>query len=169
MKKVFLFLFCFSLSIVAVHAQEIFSKGTSVLNAGVGLGSGIPIEVSYERSILSDLIHNDNGAIGIGAYGSWYSNTASDWRYSHIVLGARGAFHYQFVEKLDTYAGLMLGYNIASAKWTGDGESIGTASASAFDFSLFLGARYFFKPKFGIYAEAGYGIAFLSAGVTLKF
>jgi hypothetical protein len=154
----------------AANAQDIFRKGAQRLNAGIGIGSGIPVEVSYERSIMDGLIKKTgNGAIGVGAYGSWYNNSVGDWSYNYYVLGARGAFHYQFVDKLDTYAGLMLGYNVATSKWAGDGEAYGTASGSTFAFSSFIGARYFFKPSLGVYAEAGYGVAFLSGGITLKF
>jgi hypothetical protein len=160
----------FLILVSAASAQDIFRKGAQRLNAGIGVGSGIPVEVSYERSVVDGLIKStDNGAIGIGAYGSWYHNNVADWSYNYYVLGARGAFHYQFVDKLDTYAGLMLGYNIATSRWAGSGEAYGTASGSVFAFSTFIGARYFFKPSLGVYAEAGYGISFLSAGVTFKF
>jgi opacity protein-like surface antigen len=167
-KKFFLLSGLFLLFMSAANAQEIFSKGTQFVNAGIGLGSYIPVEVSYERSIVDGLIKGQNGAIGVGAYLGYYGQTLYDWRYNHYVLGGRGAFHYQFIPKLDTYGGLMLGYNIASVKWVGDGESVGTASGSAFGYSVFVGARYFFKPKLGVYSEIGYGIAYLSAGVTFK-
>jgi hypothetical protein len=167
----FLFSAGLFLTLVSVaSAQDIFRKGAQRLNAGVGVGAGIPVEVSYERSIIDGLVRKtDNGAIGVGAYGSWYHDRIGDWSYNYYVLGARGAFHYQFVDKLDTYAGLMLGYNIATSRWAGDGEAYGTASGSVFAFSSFIGARYFFKPSLGVYAEAGYGIAFLSGGITFKF
>jgi hypothetical protein len=167
MKKMLLAGLCL-LWMVAANGQEIFSKGAQRVNAGIGVGSGIPVEVSYEHSVIDGLIKGNNGAIGVGAYGGWYHRGLSDWSYNHYVLGARGAFHYQFIEKLDTYGGLMLGYNIATASWAGEGESIGTAAGSAFDFSLFVGGRYFFKPKLGVYGELGYGISYLSVGVTFK-
>jgi hypothetical protein len=158
----------FLFSMMAANGQEIFSKGAQRIGLGVGVGTGIPVELSYERSIVDGLIKKKNGAIGVGAYGGWYHRNLYDWNYNHYVLGARGAFHYQFVEKLDTYGGLMLGYNIATASWAGDGESIGTASGSTFGYSLFVGARYFFKPKLGVYSEVGYGISYLSVGITFK-
>jgi hypothetical protein len=160
----------FLLLVSSANAQDIFRKGAQRLNAGIGIGSGIPVEVSYERSVVDGLIQDtDNGAIGVGAYASWYHDNTANWSYNYYILGARGAFHYQFVEKLDTYAGLMLGYNIATSSWAGNGAAIGTASGSAFTFSTFIGARYFFKPSIGVYAEAGYGISFISAGVTFSF
>ena len=155
----------FLIAVVAVNAQDVFSKGTNILNAGIGVGTGIPVEVSFEHSIIDGLIKGENGAIGIGAYGGWYHNSEGDWSYNHYVIGARGAFHYQFVDKLDTYAGTMLGYNIASVS----GDGVGSATGSVFDFSLFVGARYFFKPNLGVYAEAGYGVSNLGVGVALKF
>ena len=168
-KKILLVSGLFLTILSAAHAQDIFRKGTQFVNAGIGIGSYIPVEVSYERSILDGLIKGRNGAIGVGAYLGYYGNTESDWRYSHYVIGARGAFHYQFIPKLDTYGGLMIGYNIASVKWVGEGESVGAASGSALGYSLFVGGRYFFKPNFGVYGELGYGVAYLSAGVTFKF
>jgi hypothetical protein len=161
-----------SLFVLAANGQEIFQKGTNVVNLGIGLGSYIPIEASYEHSLVDGLINGDNGAIGLGAYLGWYSDSESflggKMSYSDIVIGARGAFHYQFVDNLDTYAGLMLGYDIASATWKGEGISP-SVSASAVTFSAFLGARYSFTPSIGAYAELGYGIAYLSVGVALKF
>jgi hypothetical protein len=172
MKKVILFS-VISLFVVSANAQDIFQKGTSVLNLGVGLGSHIPVEASFEYGVADKLINGENGSIGIGGYLAYYSYsnsyTGGKWNYSDIVLGARGAFHYQFVEKLDTYAGLMLGYDIVSSKWKGDGVAIGSASASALALSAFLGARYYFTPKVAAYGELGYGIANLSVGVALKF
>jgi hypothetical protein len=170
-KLIILGLFSFFI-VVAAGAQEIFQKGTSVLNIGVGLGSDIPVEASYEYSVVDGLVDGQNGAIGIGAYAAYYGQSMSfgdaKVSYNDIVIGARGTFHYQFVDKLDTYAGLMLGYDIASAKASGGGE-VATASASEFALSAFLGARYSFTPSVGAYAELGYGIAYLSVGVALKF
>ncbi|MDR0749973.1 MAG: hypothetical protein LBF62_10470 [Tannerellaceae bacterium] len=169
MKKFLFSAGLFLILVSAASAQDIFRKGAQRLNAGIGIGDGIPVEVSYERSVVDGLIKSSgNGSIGLGAYGGWYHRGIDDWSYNHYVLGARGAFHYQFVEKLDTYGGLMLGYNIATASWKGAGESIGTAAGSVFDFSLFVGGRYFFKPNLGIYGELGYGISYLSIGVTFK-
>jgi hypothetical protein len=36
-------------------------------------------------------------------------------------------------------------------------------------YSLFAGARYFLSDNFGVMAELGYGIAYLSLGASLKF
>jgi hypothetical protein len=172
MKKIIILsmVFCFA---VAANAQEIFQKGTNVLNLGIGIGSYIPVEVSFEHGIVSGLIKGENGSIGIGGYAGWYTDSNSypsgKLTYNNVLLGARGAFHYQFVDKLDTYAGLMLGYEIVSSKWSGGGLYNGVISTSGFTSACFLGARYYFSPTIAAYGELGYGIAYLKAGVALKF
>lgn len=150
MKKYFV-LGIISLFAVAANAQEIFQKGTTVLNLGVGVGSHIPVEASFEHGIVDGLIKRENGSIGIGGYVGWYNRNS-------FGLGVRGAFHYQFVDKLDTYAGLMLGYDIHG----------GTSASSLFP-SAFAGARYYFVPSLAVYSELGYGISYLSVGLALKF
>ena len=40
---------------------------------------------------------------------------------------------------------------------------------SGINWSLFLGARYFFTENVGAFAELGYGISNLNLGVTFKF
>ena len=43
-----------------------------------------------------------------------------------------------------------------------------TSRVATFDWSLFLGARYFFTEKIGGFAELGYGFYNLNLGVTFK-
>ncbi|MDR1356585.1 MAG: hypothetical protein LBJ58_02820 [Tannerellaceae bacterium] len=172
MKKLII-LSAFSFLIVAAAgAQEIFQKGTSVANIGIGLGHYVPIQASYEYSVVDGLIEGENGAIGVGGYLAYYGHSENlyggKFSYSDVVIGARGSFHYQFVDKLDTYAGLMLGYDIASAKWSGSGAET-AADGSGLSLSILAGARYYFTPSVAAYGEIGYGLAYLSVGVALKF
>jgi hypothetical protein len=157
MKKLLFFVIFLMAAMVNVNAQSTFKKGANVVNLGIGLGSYIPIEGSFEHGVVDGLIDGKNGSIGIGAYAGFYSYES----WAHGVLGARGAFHYQFVDKLDTYAGLMLGFNAVM--------SSGASATSGLGFSAFLGGRYYIKPKLAIYSELGYGIAYLSVGVAFKF
>jgi hypothetical protein len=174
MKRI-IFVLAISFFAVAAHAQEVFQKGSNVVNLGIGVGTHIPVvEASFEHGIIDGLIKGENGAIGIGGYVGWNSHSSDarlggEWHYSDIALGVRGAFHYQFVDKLDTYAGAMLGYNIVSSKWKGSGISTDPTSVSGLTYSTFVGARYYFAPSFAVYSELGYGIAYLSLGATLKF
>ena len=45
-----------------------------------------------------------------------YEYSGWGWKYSNIIIGARGNFHYPLMNKLDTYTGLLLGYNVSSFK-----------------------------------------------------
>ena len=176
-KKVFLAALALVGSASIANAQEIFSKGTSAINAGVGLGSyysGLtipPLSVSLDYGIVDNLINGNNGSISIGGFAGYTGGSQTYGTYkssfSYIALGGRGAFHYQFAPKLDTYAGLMLSYDIASASSNSDyvGASVAT---SGINWTLFLGGRYFFTEKIGGFAELGYGFYNLNLGVTFK-
>ena len=180
-------LFCAGFSI-GVNAQNTFSKGDKVVNLGIGIGSTLggsgyktsipPLSGSFELGIVDNLF-NDKSSLGVGGYlgysaNKWshsYGGESYGWKYSYIILGARGSFHYQLVDKLDTYAGIMLGYNISSSKAFGDwGYETGTASSyGGFIFSPYIGGRYYFTGNMAAFAELGYGIAYLQLGVSFKF
>jgi hypothetical protein len=171
--KVFVvFLFC-AVFTVGVNAQNMFSKGDNILNLGVGIGSTLggsggsmgipPLSVSYERGII-DQLFDDKSSLGLGAYLGYASHKWTGYTWSYTIFGVRGSVHYQLVDKLDTYGGLMLGYNSASVS----GDWVG-ASASEMLWSLYIGGRYYFKENIAAFAELGYGIAYLQLGVSLKF
>ena len=176
-------------------AQEVFPRGQKTLSLGVGVGSYLgpfgstlggdgykftipPVSLTYEQCVVDKLIR-DNGSIGVGGYvgvatnkwtTKWGGGGEYGWRYTYINLGVRGAFHYQFVKSLDTYAGTMLGYSIVSHKAIGEWGSDWsyTAASNSFAYSAFIGARYYVSDNFGLYAELGYGISALELGLTIK-
>jgi hypothetical protein len=161
--KVFvMFLFCAMFGITA-NAQNTFSKGDRVVNIGLGVGStyttytssAIPISGSYEFGIKDDLF-DDKSSLGVGAYLGF----ASSDRWNYTYLGVKGAVHYQFVEKLDTYAGLMLTMRLISGHGHSHNDLI---------LPFFIGGRYYFTDTVGAFAEIGHGIAYLQLGVAIKF
>ncbi len=173
----------FVLGFLVGNAQEV-AKGDKIVNLGVGLGSALysgsyysstvpPISGSLEV-VMDDQLFDGKGAWGLGGYlgyaASKYKYTGYDygWKYSNIIIGPRGYLHYNLVEKLDTYVGAMLGYNVVSSKWYGGGSSVGSASGSGVIFSGFVGARYFFNDNVAGMVELGSGIAYLNLGVALK-
>ena len=176
MKKFLLAAVAFVASVGAAQAQDLFSKGESALNIGIGIGHSYggygvsipPLSVAYDYSLVSNLINGNNGAITLGAY------TSMSYRYdgfaagsaSHTVLGVRGMFHYQFAPKLDTYAGLMLGYHIAS--YSSNINGYPGISGSGIDLGVLLGARYFFTDHVGMFTELGYSVPYWNLGVTFK-
>ena len=174
LKKVFLAALALIGSVSLANAQEVFHKGTTAINAGIGLGSyysGItipPLSVSLDYGVADNLINGNNGSISVGGFLGYTATKKfyGDAGASIAVLGARGAFHYQFAPKLDTYAGLMVSYDIASA--SSNNVDTSWVATSNFNWTLFLGGRYFFTEKIGAFAELGYGFYNLNLGVTFK-
>ena len=81
MKKFLLAAVAFMASLGAAQAQDLFSKGESALNIGIGIGHSYggygvsipPLSVAYDYSLVSNLINGNNGAITLGAYGAYTS------------------------------------------------------------------------------------------------
>lgn len=159
-----------------------FSKDDKVVNVGIGFGSTLysgsrytnktpPISGSFELGIKDNLF-DEKSSLGVGGYlgyrGAKMEEYSTGWKYSSIILGVRGAVHYQLVEKLDTYAGIMLGYNIASSSAIGPSMSGSSGSAGGVTASLYVGGRYYFADKIAAMVELGYGVAFLNLGVSFK-
>lgn len=182
MKKFLLLFAAVMLMLSQLSGQEpTFFKGDKVLNLGIGFGTTLytgshyksslpPLSASLEFGVADEII--DKGVIGVGPYAAYssykYEYMDWGWKYTNFILGAKGNFHYPLVDKLDTYTGLLLGYNIYSAKWTGTGDEIDRASSSSLVWSWFIGARYYFKESFAVMAELGYGVTYFNLGVALK-
>lgn len=154
---------------------QAFEKGDKLVNAGINLGGtygggGVGVGGSFEAGI--------HDFISVGAqvdYVSWnYGFTGYDWKYNFLTVGGRGSYHFgkHFikVDNLDVYAGLALGYRISQYKdpsgWSG---SYNNSYGSGVFLGGYAGARYFFKPTLGAFAEVGHNASPLKAGITFKF
>jgi hypothetical protein len=180
--KVLLLATLFAFGFLAVHAQNV-QKGDKVLNLGIGLGNALysgsyykssvpPISASLEV-VAKDGLFDGKGALGIGGYLGYaaYKWEYSGWGYTYtnIIIGPRGYIHYSFMDKLDTYAGLLIGYNIISAKEFGTSSGYDySSSSSGLIWSGFIGGRYYFSDKFAVMLELGSGITYLNIGIALK-
>lgn len=154
---------------------DAFKKGSLALNAGIGLGTpyaygtgGIPpLSVSVDYALpIADLPLSFGALFGFST--SSYRYSGYGWDFTNICIGVRGAYHFDFdVKGLDTYAGIMIGYNIVTT--TEIGTPTGYApSASALAWGGYIGARYFFIPNVGAFAELGYSFSYATLGVTVK-
>ena len=150
MKKKLLFLvavFCFLG--LGVQAQSTMSKGQLVGSLKVGFSDyGLPLGIAADYGVVSGFI-NGNAAVSVGGEVGVYISDA----YTHLSLAARGNFHYEFVNNLDTYLGLNLGL-----------------VGRSFALNGHLGARYYFG-KVGVGLEFGMGnhAAGGTIGVSMKF
>ncbi len=91
--------------------------------------------------------------------------------YSFITVGARAAYHLRLVKSLknlDTYANVMVGYKISKVTKVGF-DFFEPKNTGGFAYAFNVGANYMFIPNVGIFAEVGYGITIVNAGITVKF
>ena len=108
----------------------------------------VALSLSADYGVVSGFI-NGNAAVSVGGEVGVYISDV----YTHLSLAARGNFHYEFVDNLDTYLGLNLGL-----------------VGRSFALNGHLGARYYFG-KVGVGVEFGMGnhAAGGSIGVSMKF
>ena len=134
---------------LGAQAQGTMSKGQLVGSLKVGFSDyGLPLGLSADYGVVSGFI-NGNAAVSVGGEVGVYISDV----YTHLSLAARGNFHYEFVDNLDTYVGLNLG-----------------VLGRSFALNGHLGARYYFG-KFGVNVEFGMGnhAAGGTLGVSMKF
>ncbi len=184
MKKYILpFLFVIIFTVSAKAQNTTFNEGDKVANIGLGIGSTLysgssfgsvipPLSASVEFNVADELF-DEYSSVGVGGYlgfaGYNYTGFESDASFSNFLLGARGALHYQFIEQLDTYAGLMLGYRVVDWNTNVSGINFGTAASNGFLSAFYIGGRYYFNENIAAMLELGYGIAYINIGVAFKF
>ena len=183
MKRTILFSTVFVLSFVFASGQEpVFVKGSRVFNAGLGIGTTVfsstynrlvipPLSASLEIGVADNVI--DKGSVGVGPYLGFLSYkwkfSSYNAQYTNTIIGVRGNFHYPFVEKLDTYSGLLLGWDVVNVKETGDPYDNYEDSASHIAWAWFIGARSYFRENMAAMAELGYGPSYLNLGLAFSF
>lgn len=181
MKKLVLPFLIIYAAINHVNAQsEAFSERSRVLNLGVGLGSTWysgtyyevktpPVSASLEFGIADYIL--ERGSVGLGPYVGYssfkYEKGPGGYRYENILAGARCNFHYPFIERMDTYISLLVGYNYL--KSTPLESPDGPPEESRMRSALYIGIRYYLAEIFALMAEAGYGITYFNVGMTFKF
>lgn len=157
-QKIFVAMFAIvTLGLTSASAQ-VYQKGDNLLNLGIGLGGGFgtPIGASFEHGFTEN--------ISGGLMATYSSQDVVGFKLTYIIVGARASYHHDFgIENLDTYGGVMLGYN----KIGYDTGYIGSAGGVVY--SGYVGGRYYFTEKIGAFGEVGYGIANLTVGLAVKF
>jgi hypothetical protein len=174
----------FCLTAINTDAQT-FKKGDFVLNAGIGLGSRYvytnadtkipPVSVSADFGIVDNLFNVDKLSLGVGGYFGMtscgytysYGSYHYDWSWSYYIVGARGTIHYAVKDNFEVYGAVMLGYEFIT--YPSDYTLGGDNSDGDFFTGAVAGARYNFTKNFGVFAEVGAGIAWLNAGLSIKF
>ncbi|MDR1632550.1 MAG: hypothetical protein LBR97_06690 [Dysgonamonadaceae bacterium] len=180
LKVVFSFLFYLTFNL-GMNAQ-LFSKGDRVINLGIGVpsylgGNGYETKLplisgSFDYGLFDGLLE-EKAAIGVGGYLGYTANRFKyagnqGYDFSYLIIGPRASFHYNFVDKLDTYAGLLLGCNIVSSSSYGN-PGPKPDNGSRLIPALYFGGRYFLTDNIAGFAEIGFGISLIDVGVSFKF
>jgi len=173
------FVFLFAQDNLMAQTTDGFTnvKGVNFLNAGIGLGSyglygtgGLPLTASFEHGVTENI----SAGVSLGYVQRKY---VYDWKYTYIIFGARGSYHFNELlnlqePKLDVYGGAGLLYRHWKFKYThsgGDAVDDYKSSGGSVTVDLHAGGRYRFNEHIGAYAEVGYGISPLQLGVTVIF
>lgn len=187
---------CLAAAAVALPGQgkAQFHEGTNVGGVGIGLlggysagwrGSGVSQSPAINLHFDHGMGELGPGTWGLGGYvgykttaykSRYLSYYSYDYHYTYLVIGARGTWHYNEWHgnsRLDTYGGVMLAYRSVTFKDRTDYGPYGymntyRSSGSGIDFGLFLGTRYYFNDRFGVYGELGYGLTLFQAGLAVK-
>jgi hypothetical protein len=164
-----------------------FSRG-----GGYSYSSSPAISISYEQPWSKRV---GPGFLGVGGYlgfksararyeyNYWNGNNNNtnyyyEHRWNHIVLAARAVYHWDVLnwEKGEVYGGALVGVRIRTYDYATNDNTPGVnyrrsdAGVSPL-VAAFAGARWYFAPKFALFAEAeaGYSISFINGGITFKF
>jgi hypothetical protein len=176
------------IALLAIGANaQTFEKGSSIVSAQLGIGGGFGQRVAYEYSLMNLL--DGKAAIGVGGSlansfsSEKYSTSYAKYKqsYDNITVAAIGSFHYEFIDKLDTYVTLGLGFGIGIHKskidytdpdlerWYG-GDYKNSTSNGYFGWISSLGARWYFNKNWAANVEFGWtGAGYAAIGATYSF
>ncbi len=160
------------------QAENAFNLHDKVLSAGFGVGLGglygsstlPPIFVAFETGLQDKITIG-----GIVAYaGSSEDFGFGKYKYTYIVIAARGDYHFLENNKMfDAYGGAGLGYTIVSSSVENTTPGTPFFNVSASGSYLFLdihaGGRYKFNKNWAAMAEVGYGVGFFRVGISHYF
>ena len=140
-----------------------FEQGNHL--AGVSLGMKLAndnrtaVSAFYEYGLTRLFV--DECTLGGGFFGGFYKDKLGKEVEKIYILGVRLNVHYQFVDRLDTYAGIDPNFNIRTYKIEKD--------SAKFDCYFHVGGRFYLTDWLGVFAEAGTGYNNFSFGVNVKF
>lgn len=174
-----------------------YSQGSSTISLGYGFGNiwkklfklsstfsgGAyktsatgPFSLTYEYGVAEKI--SVGLALGYSQVKGVYTDPDdADFNYTEKLTNmsaiARANYHFGSSDKFDPYIGLGLGYyNFKYETKYSDGTETGNVFAipGSFGFNGQLGAKYYFSPNIGVFAEVGYVVGGIGQiGVTFKF
>jgi hypothetical protein len=174
-------LFVFSLTSGFSQSEK---KGEIIFQGGVGV---LPTYFMDGGStnvlpVQASLSYKFNGLISVGAFGGYSSSESKPSVYKdgsvhqfqnqNFIFGIRSAVHAKNFEKFDIYGGVNFGYNMPAVNVNtityGEDAIPVSRATDEFIYGAFVGFTGYLNQNFGLFAEMGYGISLLQAGVTVR-
>ncbi|MBP5365288.1 MAG: hypothetical protein J6Y82_05135 [Bacteroidales bacterium] len=190
-KKLFLSVLAAFLCLATASARDnSFGKGNLGINLDYGIGTFDIDDFGYddddfgwhgnvaqsslgaviEYGILDGLIKG-KGTVTVGGQLGFGFGSKHNVDYTRVRIATRGAFHYQFIPQLGTYAGITCGIvDINKAKAGEGSEKITDTHTRVISPRPFGGIRFMLTDGFGLHSEVSWdNFALWSFGVTFKF
>lgn len=165
-----------AIALFTTTANAQYEAGKSYLGPSIGfafLGSTPDFGVSYEYGINMP----NFGMVGIGGLFRYWGYSESyfygSWKYTDILIGVQGNYHFVTNTKFDPYIGLVLAYDAGSVAWSGpEGYNYASPTYGGMWLAAQGGARYWVSPTVAITGRIGFGTlgySGLDFGVDFKF
>jgi len=150
------------------------------IGAGVHLGYFTAKTPRFEEATVTTIVDQLGGIVNdLGLCGLLFEcDTITESRdggydkYTVFTPGVRFAYHQRVLENLDTYASVVLGYNVIRSKRSGSDAldlTQFTNKIPTFAYFTSAGARYYFSQQWAAYGEIGYGtMTFVNVGLTYR-
>lgn len=160
------------LLLIPQTAKAQFTAGKSYLGPSIGyafLGSTPDFGASYEYGLKLQ----NFGTVGIGGIFRYWGYSTIDWKYTDILIGAQGNYHFVTKgSKFDPYIGLVLAYDAGSVSYSGPFGNYLSPTYGGLWLAAQGGARYWVSPTIAISGRIGLGTLGYSGvdfGVDFKF
>ncbi len=186
-----------SLVLVIVSLSTIQAQFTKIEKGDVDMAAGIGLVPTFAadkgKAIVPPLSFRIDYRISrqfsLGAYAAFSSTESSiitqpngsveRFETDYTIAGIRGAVHGNPRDNWDVYGGFLIGYNMPSVKHfiitpasdvkdLEEAPSFTRPAQNRLTYSGFVGAAYYFKKNLSVFAELGYGISLLNAGLQIK-
>ncbi len=191
MKNVLILLTAVSTLLFANLANA--QTGKFTLNAGIGFE---PTMYADEANINTPPVSLKIGyqvtpAFSVNAFGGYSSATSQSYLISdgqlanvtnkHLLIGLRGELRRELSQRFDVYGGGMFGYSVSNLEETDPltGQDIDrqnggptpynpNAPKGKLMYSAFVGGTFYMVNHVGVFAEVGYGVSLVNAGLAFR-
>jgi hypothetical protein len=164
--KAALFLALFTALAAGASAQITISGGLALSSMEVDGFSDLDSEIGFGGNVYVDYLLPISVPLSLGGEVGFDKATVKsegvEVEGTAIPFLARVAYHFDFMANLDFYLVGKVGYVIGSADVMGESYSGFKGLGFGFD----VGAAYYFTPRFGAFAEAGFDRYNLSKDIS---